>query len=154
VAGRGRVSNYGGGEPLAREDLFAAPVDILVPAALENAITAENAGKIRARLIAEGANGPTTREAAEVLQARGITVIPDILCNAGGVTVSYFEWVQNRQEFYWSAEKVDGELRDVMVRAYRRVAGEAQNQRCSLREAAYRIAIERVAMAADRRGVQ
>ena len=148
------LSAFPGATVLAREDLFAEPVDILVPAALENAITAANAGRIKARLIAEGANGPMTPEANEMLAAKGVVVIPDILCNAGGVTASYFEWVQNRQEFYWTAERVDEELRAVMVRAYRAVADEAARNRCTLREAAYRIAIQRVAEAAVRRGVQ
>ena len=106
------------------------------------------------RLIAEGANGPITPGAVDILRGRGPLVIPDILCNAGGVTVSYFEWVQNRQEFYWPLERVNEELKRVMLQAYRQVAALAQQQKISLREAAYRIAIERVAEAAVRRGVQ
>jgi glutamate dehydrogenase/leucine dehydrogenase len=148
------LATFPGATPLAREELFVQPVDILVPAALENAITAANAGGIKARLIAEGANGPMTPEASEMLAARGITIIPDILCNAGGVTASYFEWVQNRQEFYWTADKVDSELQAVMVKSFRAVADEAARNACTLREAAYRIAIQRVAEAALRRGVQ
>jgi len=154
VAESGRVGDFKGGEPFPRDDLFYEPVDILVPAALENAITGAMAERIRARLVAEGANGPTAPEAIDVMNHRGVVVIPDILCNAGGVTVSYFEWVQNRQEFYWTAEKVDEELRAVMTRAYREVAQEAAHQRCSLRESAYRLAIARVADAAFRRGAQ
>jgi len=150
----GKLTEFKGGEPMAREELFAEPADILIPAALENAITAENADAIQARLIAEGANGPMTIEANDILQAKRVVIVPDILCNAGGVTVSYFEWVQNRQEFYWTAEKVDAELHTVMVRAYRQVADEAARSHCSLREAAYRIAIARVAESAVRRGVQ
>ncbi len=150
----GTVTGFPGAEPFARDDLFAEPVDILVPAALEHAIDADNADRIQARLVAEGANGPTTMEAAHILQEKGKVVIPDILCNAGGVTVSYFEWVQNRQEFYWTAEKVDEELRRVMVRASRAVFAEAGKHACCLREAAYRIAIDRVAAAASARGVQ
>ena len=150
----GKVEGFPGSEPMEREDLFGEPVDILVPAALENAITAKNAGRIKARLVAEGANGPMTPEAIDILAEKKVTIIPDILCNAGGVTVSYFEWVQNRQEFYWSAEKVDEELKAVMVRAYRAVADEARRNSCSLREAAYRIAITRVADAAFKRGTQ
>ena len=150
----GRLKEFPGAEAMAREDLFAEDVDILVPAALEDAITADNAERVKACLVAEGGNGPTTLEAAAILQRKGCTVIPDILCNAGGVTVSYFEWVQNRQEFYWSAEQVDRELRAVMTRAYRAVRNEADRHNCCLREAAYRIAISRVAEAAVRRGVQ
>lgn len=154
VAEAGTVVGFPGGEAMEREDLFAEKVDILVPAALEHALHEGNADRIQARLIAEGANGPTTIEAAHILQEKGKVVIPDILCNAGGVTVSYFEWVQNRQEFYWTAEKVDEELRRVMVRASREVFAEAARHDCCLREAAYRIAIERVAATAAARGVQ
>ena len=150
----GTVVGFAGAEPLARDDLFAEDVDILVPAALEHAITEDNADRVRARLVAEGANGPTTLAAATILRDKGTLVIPDILCNAGGVTVSYFEWVQNRQEFYWSAEKVDAELRRTMVDASRSVLAEAGRHDCCLREAAYRIAIERVVAAATGRGVQ
>ncbi len=149
-----RIEGFPGAEPMDRDHLFSEKVDILVPAALENAITADNAGGIQAKLVAEGANGPLTPEAIDILASKGVTIIPDILCNAGGVTVSYFEWVQNRQEFYWTAEKVDGELKAVMVRAYRAVADEAARNTCSLREAAYRIAIKRVADAAFKRGTQ
>lgn len=150
----GALAAFPGACSIAREDLFAENVDILIPAALENAITITNAGGIKARLIAEGANGPMTPEASELLSSKGIIIIPDILCNAGGVTASYFEWVQNRQEFYWTAEKVDNELQAVMLRSYRAVADEAIRNACTLREAAYRIAIQRVAEAAVRRGVQ
>lgn len=154
VAEGGTVPEFPGGSRMDRDALFHEEADILVPAALEHAITAENAEGIRARLIAEGANGPTTPEAGQILSGKGVTVIPDILCNAGGVTVSYFEWVQNRQEFYWTARKVDDELRRVMVRAYRDVVGKAKSCACDLREAAHRVAIERVAEAMIRRGVQ
>ena len=150
----GTIVGFPGSEPIPRDEIFAEPVDILVPAALENAIDGDNADRIKARLVAEGANGPTTMEAASILQRKGVEVIPDILCNAGGVAVSYFEWVQNRQEFYWTAAKVDEELRQVMARASHQVFAEADRQDCCLREAAYRIAIDRVARAAAERGVQ
>ncbi len=139
---------------MPRDDLLTLDVDILVPAALENAINKQNAADVKARLIGEGANGPVTPEAVDILKDNGRLVIPDILCNAGGVTVSYFEWVQNRQEFYWPLEEVNEKLHKVMVRAYRQVAGLAESEKISLREAAYRIAIERVAQAAIHRGVQ
>jgi glutamate dehydrogenase/leucine dehydrogenase len=154
LADGGTLADYAEAETMDRDDLFAEDVDILVPAALEHAITGDNADSIKARLIAEGANGPTTMEAAHILRKKGAKVIPDILCNAGGVTVSYFEWVQNRQEFYWAAEEVDRKLRDIMVRAYRQVADQSEMHDCCMREAAYRVAIDRVAEAAARRGVQ
>jgi glutamate dehydrogenase/leucine dehydrogenase len=154
VAERGGVAGFLGAEPLDRDLLLELDVDILVPAALENAISAENAARIKARFIAEGANGPTTPEGDAILAQRGIHVIPDILCNAGGVTVSYFEWVQNRQEFYWPAKQVDVELRRIMTGAYAAVSAVARQHKCTLREAAYRIAIERVAEAMTRRGSQ
>jgi glutamate dehydrogenase len=154
IAEGGSLHNFPKAERFERDELFAEKVDILVPAALENAITADVAEKIHTKIIAEGANGPTTPEASQILTRKNILVIPDILCNAGGVTVSYFEWVQNRQEFYWTPEKVDSELRKIMVKAYRDVAEEAKRCNCTLREAAYRIAIQRVAEAAIRRGVQ
>lgn len=129
-------------------------MDVLIPAALENAITEDNAGKITAKLIAEGANGPTTAAAADILADKGIRVIPDIVANSGGVIVSYFEWVQNRQEFYWDAKTVDQNLRRQIVGACKMVADLADSQNCTLREAAYRIAIDRVASSAVNRGVQ
>ncbi len=154
VRAGGALTEFAGAEAFGRDDLLTMEVDVLVPAALENAITADNAGAVKARIIAEGANGPVTPEADAALAARGVVMIPDILCNAGGVTVSYFEWVQNRQEFYWSAEQVNRELRRILTEAYRRVSELARAEKVTLREAAYRIAIERVAEAAVRRGVQ
>ena len=154
VAAGGALADFPDSEPFPRDALLTLDVDILVPAALEGAITLANAGDVRAKLVGEGANGPVTPAAAEILADRGVIMIPDILCNAGGVTVSYFEWVQNRQEFYWSLERVNEELHRVMTGAYRRVADVAREADVTLREAAYRIAIERVSEAAVRRGVQ
>ena len=154
VNGGGQLADCPCGRSIPRDDLLTLDVDVLVPAALENAITAANAAAVKARLIAEAANGPLTAQAAKVLTDRGARIIPDILCNAGGVTVSYFEWVQNRQEFYWPGEKVEAELRRIITAAYRQVADLAADCGVTLREAAYRIAISRVAEAAVRRGVQ
>lgn len=139
---------------LPADDLLTLDVDILVPAALEHSITVANADKIKARIVAEGANGPVTPDADQILAKRGVTVIPDVLCNAGGVIVSYFEWVQNRQEFYWPEEQVDAELRKIITNAYREVYATANQGRTTLRGAAYQIAIERLAQAIIRRGVQ
>ena len=152
-AGRGLVE-FADAEQIPRDELLTLKVDVLIPAALENAVTAENAPRVQAKIVAEAANGPVAPDADRILTDRGVTMIPDILCNVGGVTVSYFEWVQNRQEFYWSAEKVDEELHRVMTQAYARVAELARAEKVTLREAAYRIAIDRVAQAAVRRGVQ
>ncbi|MCG3179090.1 MAG: Glutamate dehydrogenase [Phycisphaerae bacterium] len=154
VAAGNPLTEFPGSEPMGRDDLLTTEADILVPAALENAITAANAPQVKARLVAEAANGPITPDAVDIIADKGTRVIPDILCNAGGVTVSYFEWVQNRQELYWPIDEVNLRLRDVMVGAYRRVAEVAARDKCTLREAAYHIAIERVAEAAARRGVQ
>jgi glutamate dehydrogenase/leucine dehydrogenase len=150
----GKVADFPGSRAVQRDAILELKADILVPAALENSITTENVERIQARVIAEAANGPTTPLADARLAERGIHVIPDILCNAGGVTVSYFEWVQNRQEFYWSAEQVDKELHAVMTKAFANVAQTAEQHKCTLREAAYRIAIERVAQAMVSRGTQ
>ncbi len=153
-AATGRLDHFPKAQSMERDQLLEADVDILVPAALENAITVDNADRIRAHIVAEGANGPTTPEADAILGRKAITVLPDILCNAGGVTVSYFEWVQNRQEFYWSEAKVVEELRTVLANAYRAVAGIVAMSGCTHREAAYRVAIERLAVSMVNRGVQ
>ena len=150
----GSVAKFPGSKPIPRDSVLELETDILVPAALENSITGRNAARVKARIIAEAANGPTTPVADDLLAQRGVHVIPDILCNAGGVTVSYFEWVQNRQEFYWSAEQVDKELRKVMTDAFTNVADTAERHKCTLREAAYRVAIDRVAEAMVSRGSQ
>jgi len=142
-------------EVIAGEDVLSAPVDVLVPAALENVLTAENAESVRARLIIEGANGPTTAEADAILRARGIEIIPDILANAGGVTVSYFEWVQARQFIRWSEARVNDELRRLIGIAYHNVAARraAGVKGATLRDAANWVGIERVVEAVELRGI-
>ncbi len=134
-------------------EILELPVDILVPAALENQITKHNAGRVKARLIAEGANGPVTYEADEILNRAGTALIPDILCNSGGVTVSYLEWVQNRSGFYWHESQVNRELENIMNTAFDAVWAESLEHGVSLRVAAFMVAIERVVRAFEARGL-
>jgi glutamate dehydrogenase (NAD(P)+) len=156
VQGGGTLATWSGaGERIAPEEVLYADVEVLVPAALEGVITGANAERVRAALIIEGANGPITPEADDLLGARGIVVIPDILANAGGVTVSYFEWVQAREYRRWTLEEVNDELRRYMVDAYRTVASRCVMgvERCDMREAAQWIGIERVIEAIELRGI-
>lgn len=141
------------GDSTTNEALLALEVDVFIPAALGNVFTKENAKEVRAELIVEGANDPTTPEADEIFNQRGITVIPDILANAGGVTVSYFEWAQNIQQFKWDLDRVRGELQRTMTRAYREVATLAREKKTSLRIAAFLLALGRVAKARAMRGI-
>ncbi|MBS1678882.1 MAG: Glu/Leu/Phe/Val dehydrogenase [Actinobacteria bacterium] len=149
----GRVNDFPGGEPITNAALLAAEVDVLIPAALSGAITAENADAVRAGLIVEGANGPTTPAADAILRDRGATVIPDILANAGGVVVSYFEWVQNMQSLSWSAEEVFRRLRITMRKSFSEVVDRAGDRDVDMRHAAMAIAVERVADAHRSRGL-
>jgi glutamate dehydrogenase (NAD(P)+) len=142
-----------GMERLSNAELLELPCDILVPAALENQITSENAHRIQARLIVEGANGPTTPDADETLAERGVFVVPDILANAGGVTVSYFEWVQGLQEFFWSEEEVNERLESILTRSFANTLELALQERITLRLAAYLVAVKRVAEATTLRGI-
>ena len=149
----GSVSNYSSGDRLSNEALLTLPCDILVPAALENQLTERIAPKVRSKLIAEAANGPTTPAADAIFQDRGVTVVPDILANAGGVTVSYFEWVQNLQEFHWKEEQVNQQLKDVMDASCGQVMALAEREHASLRTAAYILAVDRVVNAIQDRGI-
>ncbi len=154
VEHEGSVVAYDGAhEDLDGADIFSADVDVLVPAALGGAITGDNAGDVRARFVVEGANGPTTPVADEILASKGVVVVPDILANAGGVTVSYFEWVQNAQSFRWDADRVKEELSKVMERALDDVLRVADEQGVTLRQAAYIVAVRRVSKAAQLRGL-
>jgi glutamate dehydrogenase len=139
-------------EKISNKELLIHDCDILIPAALDNQITKDNAKDIKAKLIVELANNPTSKEADAILKERNIILIPDFLANAGGVTVSYFEWVQNRQQFYWSAKEVDDKLHTIIVQATHAVHTLSQKENLTLREAGFRIAVERVGKAAALRG--
>lgn len=140
-------------EPVTNEELLELPCDILIPAAIENQVTLANAARIKARMIVEAANGPTTPDAEHILYDRGITIVPDILANAGGVTVSYFEWVQDIQRFFWSEQEINNRLEAIVVRAYQAVQHKSHEQEVNLRLGAYLLAVARVAEATELRGV-
>lgn len=141
------------GEAMTNQELLELQVDVLVPAALENVITKSNAASIKARIVAEGANGPTTAPADAILESQNAFVIPDILANAGGVTVSYFEWVQNREGYFWSEKLVNQRLNEVMIRSFRQVLDYARQHDVNLRTASYMLAIDRVAAVHRMRGI-
>jgi glutamate dehydrogenase (NAD(P)+) len=153
VAQHRTVNGFAGGEPLAAPDVFKLDAEILVPAALENQITAANVGDIKAKLIVEGANGPTTPEAHKILHERGVFVVPDILANAGGVTTSYFEWVQDRHGYFWTEQEVNERLEAKMVEAFDVVLETAEKYKVDMRAAAYIVAIGRVATVTRMRGM-
>ena len=152
-AEHGTVTGFPGSEAISHEALLELEVDILAPSALENEITADNAGRVQARILAEIANGPTTPDADVVLSRNGVFVIPDILCNAGGVTVSYFEWVQDLNRDQWSEEIVNAKLTEIMERAYGEVMRMAERERVDMRLASYLLAVDRVASATALRGL-
>jgi len=149
----GSLRRYPDAEPVSNADLLELPCDLLVPAAIEGQITAGNAARIRAGIIVEGANGPTTPEADALLAARDVLVVPDILANAGGVTVSYFEWVQDLQSYFWSEEEINTHLERTMVSTFNRVSALARDRRVTLRTAALIVAVQRVADALMIRGI-
>jgi glutamate dehydrogenase (NAD(P)+) len=149
----GSIAGFTGGEKIGVEDAMFLDCDVLVPAARENVITSQNAARIRAKIIVEGANGPTTPVADEILAANGVFVIPDILANAGGVTVSYFEWVQDRQGFFWNEGLVNQRLKEIMVENFGRVIDYAVKHGVNNRIAAYMVALDRVAFAIKLRGI-
>lgn len=149
----GSLRGLADAEPATNAELLELPCDVLIPAALENQITSRNAARIKARLVIEAANGPTTPEADVILNDRGITIVPDILANAGGVTVSYFEWVQDLQRFFWAENEINHRLESIMTRSYDAVRRKSEEQDCNLRMGAYLLAVARVAEATEIRGV-
>jgi glutamate dehydrogenase (NAD(P)+) len=140
------IAGYPSGKPISREEFFRTKADIFIPAALENQVGVEEASGMQVRLVAEGANGPCTPEGEKVLLERGIDILPDVLANSGGVTVSYYEWVQNKRSESWTLEEVDGRLEKAMKRAYREVVDMSRQKKCSLRVAAYAVALQRLDM--------
>jgi glutamate dehydrogenase (NAD(P)+) len=147
------IDNFPGGESISNEDLFALDVDVLIPAALENQITTDNAPSIKAKILIEAANGPTTPEAHKLLHERGVFIVPDILANSGGVTVSYFEWVQDRYGYFWEEDEVNARLEKKMYEAFHAVLRTAVKYEVDMRTAAYMVAIARVGGVTQIRGM-
>jgi glutamate dehydrogenase (NAD(P)+) len=149
----GGVAGFGGAEPMDDEAFWDVACEVLIPAALEGQITAARARRIKARLVLEGANGPTLMAADDILADRGILVVPDVICNAGGVTVSYFEWVQDFSSFFWTEDEINLRLDKIMVGALRRIWDTADQHKISLRTATFAVACERILMARQERGL-
>ena len=147
------LEGFAKGDRITNEELLLLDVDVLVPAALENVITSKNAPKLRAKIVCEGANGPTTAAADSILEEKGIFVVPDILANAGGVTVSYFEWVQDRGGYFWTEDVVNDRLREIITRSFADVLNLAKQHKVSMRTAAYMLAISRVSTVHKLRGI-
>ncbi len=147
------IDGYPAGKKISREEFFRIKCDIFAPCALEGQVGVEEATALQTRLVAEGANGPTTPEAEKILLDRGIDILPDTLANSGGVTVSYYEWVQNKRSEQWSLEEVEDKLEKAMKRAYREVADMARDRKCSMRVAAYAVAINRIAQVYSEREI-
>jgi glutamate dehydrogenase (NAD(P)+) len=153
VLTHGSIAGFPQGEPISNADLLELDCEVLMPCAMENQITASNAPRVKAKIVAEGANGPLTPEADRILQAKDVFVIPDILCNAGGVTVSYFEWVQDLQSFFWGEDEINERLRQIMVRSFNQILRVAHEKNIDMRTAAQVLAIHRVAEAVQLRGI-
>jgi glutamate dehydrogenase (NAD(P)+) len=153
VAESGSVVDFPGADGVTNAELLTLPCDVLVPAAMESQITDRNADAIQARIVAEGANGPTTPAGDAILNERGIFVIPDVLCNAGGVVVSYFEWVQSLQSFFWDEPEVNQQLQRILTKAFDEVMAVSEQHNLDHRTAAQVLAIKRVADANETRGI-
>ena len=146
------MAGFADGEPISNAELLELPCDVLVPAALGGQITEQNADRLKAKIVVEGANGPTTPEADVILGDRGVMLIPDILANAGGVIVSYFEWVQGLQYHFWRESEINSRLQEIMIRAFSQVRAMAKRERVDLRTAALMVGVRRVADAFQLRG--
>ncbi|MGO9427889.1 Glu/Leu/Phe/Val family dehydrogenase [Rhodoblastus sp.] len=153
VAGHHGVADFSGGESMAREEFWDVGCDVLIPAALEGQIDVFRANRLKARLVLEGANGPTLPQADDVLESRGVVVLPDVICNAGGVTVSYFEWVQDFASFYWTEEQINQRLDKIVLDALDQIWEVSQKRRISLRTAAFVVGCERILTAHEERGL-
>jgi glutamate dehydrogenase (NAD(P)+) len=149
----GSITGFSGGEDMDKAEAMFLPCEVLIPAATENVVTSANADRLRCKILCEGANGPTTPLADQILEDKGVFVIPDILANAGGVTVSYFEWVQDRQGFFWTEKAVNEQLEQIMVESFDSIVGYADQHRVHNRTAAYMVALDRVAAAIRLRGI-
>ena len=149
----GTLAGFAGADEISNEELLLLECDVLAPCALEQVISTDNAAQVRARIICEGANGPVTPAADEILEDRGVLVLPDVLANAGGVVVSYFEWVQGLQEYFWKEEEVNARLNDIVTRAFRETWETREQHQTSMRMAAYGLAVRRVAEATVTRGL-
>ena len=152
-AEHGTLAGFAGADAITNDELLALECDVLAPCALEQVIHADNAGEVKARIVCEGANGPVTPAADEILEDRGVLVLPDVLANAGGVVVSYFEWVQGLQEYFWKEEQVNARLNDIVTRAFRETSEAMAAHKTSMRTAAYGLAVRRVAEATITRGL-
>jgi glutamate dehydrogenase (NAD(P)+) len=150
---KGKIQEFKDADKITNEEILTTQCDILVPAAIGRVITKENASQLRCKMVVEAANGPTTAEADDILEKRGIPVVPDILANAGGVIVSYFEWVQGLQEYYWSTDMVFAELQKRMHGMFKKVSNYASEKRVPLRIAALMLGINQVAQAKKLRGL-
>jgi len=153
VRNAGGVGGFKGAEKIGNEDFWDVPCEVLIPAALEGQITADRANRTKARLVLEGANGPTVSKADDILAERGVLVVPDVICNAGGVTVSYFEWVQDFSSFFWSEDEINVRLDKIMVDALRKIWDTADRHKITLRTAAFAVACERILFAREERGL-
>jgi glutamate dehydrogenase (NAD(P)+) len=153
VTRTGGVAGFKGAEPMQREEFWDVRCDILIPAALEGQINEERAKRIKARLVLEGANGPTTSSGDDILASRDVLVVPDVICNAGGVTVSYFEWVQDFSSFFWSEDEINVRLDKIMVDALKKIWDTADRHKITLRTATFAVACERILIAREERGL-